>query len=498
MSLYRRFFIETTVFCCGAVVMIYEIVGSRILAPFVGTSTYTWTSLIGVILAALSLGYWLGGKRADRGPTNVGLAAVVFGAAILITITILIQEFVLTFLAALRLPLEISATIAALLLFAPAAVMLGVVSPYAVRLSAMNLETTGQTVGRLYALSTVGSIGGTFLAGFVMLPFVGSIRTLYVLAAVLFAISLASLPTLAEKTKAGALTLLVISVVFVEGRAILLRNIAGLVDIDTGYNRLRVFDTTKNGRPIRALSTDPLTWQTSMYLDDYSAGSTYSKFFHLARGFRPGFQKVLLIGGAGYSVPKEFRQRYPNAELDVVEIDPGMTEVAKKYFRLTADAKIRIAHQDGRIYLNNARADTYDLVILDAFNSLFSVPFHLTTIESAKNARRVLKPNGLLLVNIGSAVDGEGGKMFRAEAATLSEVFKNLRVFFVDKSKPRTSTQNIIIAASESGLGRFAGDAETDILLKNEIAIPSNLEPVLTDDLAPVERYANLAARHFE
>ena len=184
------FLLEIVVFVCGAVVMIYEIIGSRILAPYVGTSVYVWTSLIGVILGSLSAGYWLGGKMADRQPNSRQLAAILFVASVLVTLTMLIQEFVLFGLATLGIRLELKAVIAALILFAPASVLFGCVTPYAVRLKMIAVEDAGKTVGRLYALSTVGSICGTFLAGFFLLPFVGSVRALYLIITALFLLSL--------------------------------------------------------------------------------------------------------------------------------------------------------------------------------------------------------------------------------------------------------------------------------------------------------------------
>ncbi|MEJ7701701.1 MAG: fused MFS/spermidine synthase [Pyrinomonadaceae bacterium] len=190
----NQIILEITVFVCGALVMIYEIIGSRLLSPYIGASTYVWTSLIGVILAALSLGYWLGGKIADRRPEIKILAAVIFFAGGLVSLTIFSKDLILSFIAGSALQLEVKSLIAALLLFAPASVLLGFVTPYAVKLKMSSLADAGKTVGRLYALSTVGSILGTFLAGFFLIPFVGSTRTLYLIAACLISLSFLLVP----------------------------------------------------------------------------------------------------------------------------------------------------------------------------------------------------------------------------------------------------------------------------------------------------------------
>jgi predicted membrane-bound spermidine synthase len=155
-----KFILELTVFVCGALVMIYEITGSRLLSPYLGASVYIWTSLIGVILAALSLGYWLGGRIADKKPDVKILAFVVFLAGGLMSVTILLKDLILALIAESSAILEIKSVIAALLLFAPASVLLGFVTPFAVKLKMSSLADTGKIVGRLYALSTVGSILG--------------------------------------------------------------------------------------------------------------------------------------------------------------------------------------------------------------------------------------------------------------------------------------------------------------------------------------------------
>ena len=191
---YKNFILEITVFVCGALVMIYEIIGSRLLSPYLGASTYVWTSLIGVILGALSLGYWLGGKLADKKPDVKILASVIFLAGGLVALTILLKDLILAFIAESSAILEIKSLIAAILLFAPASILLGFVTPYAVKLKISSLEDTGKTVGRLYALSTVGSILGTFSAGFFLIPFVGSEKTLYLIGAILIGVSILLVP----------------------------------------------------------------------------------------------------------------------------------------------------------------------------------------------------------------------------------------------------------------------------------------------------------------
>lgn len=490
-----RFALEIAVFVCGALVMIYEITGSRILAPFIGTSTYVWTSLIGVILAALSLGYWIGGRVADRRPDIRVLAGVVFAAGGAVGLTILVQEIVLSAIASLSLVLEIKSVAAAVLLFAPASVLLGFVSPYAVRLRMQSVGDSGATVGRLYALSTVGSIAGTFLSGFVLIPFVGSIRTLYFIAAALFGVSMLLAPLAVTRKNIAAVVLFVLAVGSAEVSSHIRFRDFGLVDQDTEYSRVRIFRASDpaTGRPVRVMTTDPRTTQSTMFLDGDGLTPGYLEYYHLISYFNPRFERVLMIGGAGYSFPKEFLRTYPDARIDVVEIDPGMTRFARRYFGLQDDPRLRVIHQDGRAFLNGAPGGTYDAVLIDAFTALFTIPFHLTTVEAVSEVRRVLKPGGSVILNVGGALEGPNSGFFLAELAVYRSIFPEVDVFRVNPQSPPDRLQNLVIAARTTAGGPSVSDERSRRLLANRMEIPTVPRIPLTDDLAPVE-YLNSGA----
>ncbi|MBK8811010.1 MAG: fused MFS/spermidine synthase [Acidobacteria bacterium] len=488
-----QFVLELTVFVCGALVMIYEINGSRILAPHIGTSTYVWTSLIGVILGALSLGYWYGGKLADRRPELRILASVLFLAAGLVSLTILVKDLALAFIVKAPLILEIKSLLAALFLFAPASVLLGFVTPFAVKLRTLSLDETGSTVGRLYALSTVGSIFGTFAAGFVLIPFVGSTRTLYLIAASLFGVALMLSPFAVSKLKVISLTVFLCGILTGEAFSLYLFSKYELVDADTQYNRVQIFRATDEatGRQIRAMAIDPATLQSKMFLDGDELATEYLKYYHLVRHFKPDFEEVLMIGGAGYSYPKDFLRIYPGKRIDTVEIDPKMTALARKHFNLRDDPRLKIIHEDGRMFLNRAPDGAYDAVFLDAFSALFSIPFHLTTREAAVEVRRVLKPDGVVIFNIGGALTGDGSRFFRAELATYREVFPDVEVFKVRPERGDGTVQNLIIVARAStGPLNESADPEIARLMANRRTVDVEPgTPILTDDLAPVEYY---------
>lgn len=499
---HKNFILELTVFVCGALVMIYEITGSRLLSPYIGASTYVWTSLIGVILAALSLGYWLGGKIADQKPDIKILAFVIFLAGGLVSVTILLKDLILALIAESSAILEFKSVIAALLLFAPASVLLGFVTPYAVKLKMSSLADTGKTVGRLYALSTVGSILGTFAAGFFLIPFVGSEKTLYLIGASLIGLSVLLAPFALKPFNLMVLIMFVCGIGVNEFRSYYLFQTKELRDIDTEYSRVQIFNTKDNqGVPIRALTIDPYFVQSGMFLDSDKLVFDYAGYYHLIRHFKPDFENTLMIGGAGYSFPKDYLKTYENSKMDVVEIDPQMTEIAKTYFRLTENPRLNIIHQDGRIFLNQAESNKYDAVLMDAFGSLFSVPFQLTTLEAVQQINRVLKDDGIVIFNLGGAISGDASQFLNAELRTYEQIFPQVYLFKINADYTDNQLQNLIIVACKTKIPASfqTNDAEISLLLEHLHVknAEMNVEP-LTDNLAPVEYYNSFAQSVFK
>jgi spermidine synthase len=497
--------LEFTVFVCGALVMIYEIIGSRIIAPFLGASTYVWTSLIGVILGALSLGYWLGGKTADSRPHVRVLAGAIFAAGGLVGLTILFKDIALTMISQAPVWLEVRTFLAALVLFAPASVALGFVIPYATKLRLGSLQDSGKTVGRLYALSTIGSIAGTFLAGFVLIPFIGSVRTLYLIAVVLFGLAILLGGLSFSRHNLALVTIFVFGVVGSEGTAYLLFRSNNLYDIDTEYSRVRVFDLVDpaSGRMMKAMATDPSYIQSARYLDGGDLALAYTRFYHLVRSYKPGHKRALMIGGAGYSFPQAHLRTFPDSTIDVVEIDPGMTIIAGRFFNLKDDPRLHIFHEDGRMFLRNRTGERYDAVFMDAFGSLFTVPYQLTTIEAVRDMHKQLADDGIVIFNIGSAIRGPASYFLRAELATYNAVFADVHLYRIHPENSDERLQNLMIVACKSVCSsdlsptndttafdgtnlkkllssRYTGELQADL-------------PVLTDDLAPVDRYNSLA-----
>jgi len=485
--------LELTVFICGAVVMILELTGSRILAPYLGTSLVVWTGLIGVVLGALSLGYWWGGRIADRNPTQRTLSLIVLSAAGAIGLTALIQGPVLRLLQAQVPGLHLGVLLATVVLFGPASIILGMIAPYAVKMKLASLEHSGATVGRMYALSTIGSIAGTFLAGFVLLSFFGSLNILYFLGVLMTLLAIALAPRAAWGGKVFLLLVLALAagLHLLHQRALAAR---GWVDVDTAYNRIVVALARDQAtdRKMRIMTTGPGWFQSAMYLDDpVELVLPYTRFFRLGEHFAAGFRRVLMIGGGGYSFPKYLQATTGDLELDVVEIDPGFTDLAREYFAFAPDGRVRVLHQDARRFLNQENKP-YDLIILDAFNSHYSVPFQLATREAAQRMSASLTEQGALIMNLISAILGDDGRFLRAQLATLKSVFPQVLLFPVTAPRDPHAVQNIVLVALKT--------QDTPDMRSPEPALHQHLAhlwqhgvpedmPVLTDSLAPVERY---------
>lgn len=490
--------LELIVFICGAVVMILELTGSRILAPYLGTSLFVWTSLIGIILGSLSLGYFWGGKLADKKANFQQFSLIIFLAAVLVALTSFSKEIILQFLEKNVSDIRISSVIATILLFAPASIFLGMVSPYAIKLKLDSLQKSGRTVGNLYAISTIGSIVGTFLAGFFLVAFFGNGRLLVILAITLLLTSILAF-TSRPNIK---LILIALFVGYLSTTYIPINSNAYFVDVDTNYNRVQIYEDVHNetGKPIRILDI-ATTANSAMFLDSDDLVFEYTKFYDLASLFNPAFEKTLILGGGAYSYPKYFLKKYPQATIDVVEIDEKLTELAKEHFNLKEDPRMKIHHEDGRIFLNKTK-EKYDVIFGDAYNSYYSIPYQLTTVEAAQKIHDSLNDDGIILLNVISSLEGETSKFLKAEYKTFKEVFPQIYVYPVKYPENPDVVQNIILVAlkSEEIPSFIGGDDVPTEFMSGEVALFKYLDyeytkeitsdlPILTDDFAPVDQY---------
>ncbi|KKS94830.1 MAG: hypothetical protein UW68_C0017G0014 [Candidatus Collierbacteria bacterium GW2011_GWB1_44_6] len=475
--------LEIVVFLCGAVVMIIELVGSRVVAPYFGNSLVVWTSLIGVILGSLSAGYYFGGKIADRFRSFETLGILIMCASALTGLGAFFKEPVLAYVSLLfGSELRAASFVAALVLFGPVSFVLGIVSPYSAKLKLINLNSTGRVVGNLSALSTLGSICGTFLAGYFLIPWVGNSKLLYILALVLLGISFlaVSRPTTVDRAFRTRFQLgLLIIFFFILNQIMGIFKISSLADIDSMYSRIIVKSVRSGTSPLLTMSTDHSGIQSAINLQSPDElVFEYTKAYAQFDKINPKIKKALMIGGGGYSFPRYFLLHNHEASIDVVEIDPMMTMLARKYFHLEVDSRMLIFHQDARSFIRNSNKK-YDVIFLDAFSSLTPPP-HLTTKEFMEDLNTSLTDEGFLMINLISAVDGDNARFLKSERATLLTIFPKVDVYTLGEL-PLTQTQNLLVVAYKKSVGDYL--ALGKMVQETE---PGNGQ-VLTDDWSPVE-----------
>lgn len=477
-----------------------EIVASRIIAPYFGNSIYVWGSLIGIFLAALALGYFLGGVVADRWPAISVFSAVVFLAGVLVIPIPIIAPRLLEAIILRDHGPRMGPFVGSLALFFLPGVLMGMVSPFAVRLRARTVATIGNVAGALYALSTLGSIAGTLLASFVLIALLQVNQILYVLGASLLVLAVAG--WVYSRRLVTAIIAAIVAVLLVAGVPLASPPPPQGVRFmkDTVYHRITVSDEFD----IRYLKLDNY-WQSGLDLtDSRRTVFGYSDYLHLPLVFRPDATRVLVVGLGGGTVPERYHQDYLGIRVDVVELDPQIIAVSRRYFGVPSDDRLRLIAQDGRLFIARA-AEQYDIMLLDAY-LIDTIPFHLATREFYQTVKRRLSPGGVVGSNIIGALSGPQSALFRAMYKTFRDVFPTVYVFPVDWGRygGPESLRNIIVVGTDR-----AQLSPQDVLAAAErarqapgVTLPRFLDvardlytepiqtadvPVLTDDYAPVE-----------
>jgi spermidine synthase len=435
----KSIFLYTAVAICGAAVLALEILGTRILGPFYGVSLFLWSALLTVTLAALSLGYLIGGHIADKKATLNNFCYIIGIAGIWIVLIPWIKNPFLTLAEPLGLRQAVLAS--AFILFFPPLTLLGMISPYAIKLRAESIEKVGRTAGNLYAVSTLASVFSALLTGFYLIPNIG-VNRLTLLIGVMLMMT-AGYGFFHEKkiAIAGAATLCIILGLFFFWNASAEPTNSGgnlLMLRQSRYGEIRVTDTD-DGRYLLIdggiqSAVDTTTWAS---ITHYAAVMDLPKYFFE----RPG--KALLIGLGGGSLLKQYAQ--DRWEVDAVEIDPAVIKIAYQYFGLTGKEG-NIYEMDGRQFLNTNN-DRYNVVLLDAFGSS-SIPFHLVTEEVFGLIADHLTENGIVAINIETI--GWDDQLAAAIAATLKKRFAY--VIALPMEEPPDQLGNIVILASDRRL----------------------------------------------
>lgn len=494
----RTGILELIVFTSGGVLLALEIVASRVLAPAFGNSIYVWGSLIGVFLAALSLGYWIGGGVADRFPRFDVFCGLVFLAGLLTVPIPAVAARLLPWIALGNFGPRAGPLLAATILFFPPSLVMGMISPFAVRLAARTVQTVGNTAGRLYALSTLGSIAGCLGAAFWLISVLGVREIVLVLGFVEMAMAAVGLfvGRRAREAVSATAALLVISLL---APRLSVPDPPGVIYArDTVYHRITVSDEAG----VRYLKLDNY-WQSAMDLED--PGRTvfrYADYMHAGLLFVPDPARVLLIGVGGGTLPKQYLRSDPRVQMDIVDIDPHVIEVARRYFRVPIGDRLRAFAEDGRQFVRRTPY-RYDHILMDAYLR-DTIPFHLATREFFAEVRTKLTPRGVFVMNVIGALSGPQSRFFRAIYRTLRTVFPAVYVFPVEFGPDGSAEalRNIIVVGTQDppsppeavraryahlrGRIRIAG-FEAVVRDLYGRPVPTEDVPVLSDNYAPVD-----------
>ena len=416
----------TVVFLSGAALMGLEIVGSRVMAPVFGTSIFVWGALITTFLASLSAGYALGGKLADRRPSPALLGSILIAAGLLLWLLLARPAPLLALCAAAPVPDRFRALLAAILLFALPSVLMGTISPFATRLAAREVGTIGRTAGTLAAISTSGSIVGTFAMAFILIPAFPIEPILFGLGAVLvLSGALAARQGLAVRLAVAAGGLVAAAAVFlVRPERVVAPTADGVVVLrkETAYHRLLVVDQGMNRR---VLYFDHLSQGSIDRTTGAAPPNQYTDGLAAALLWRRSPARNAFVIGLGTGMlPRLFSEKTPDVATTSVEIDPEVVRVAGQYFDFRTDANDRVVVGDGRSVLEREKGP-WDAIFFDAYFSE-SVPFHLTTLEFFQLCRDRLSPDGVFAANIVGTMMGRDQRLFWAIVRTAQEVFPNV------------------------------------------------------------------------
>jgi spermidine synthase len=490
------FYVYLVVIVSGAAVLALELLGTRLIAPFYGADIYLWSALISVTLAALSCGYALGGRFADRAPRPSRLALLVGLAGLWITIVPWLR--VPMFSLAQLMDLRLGVLLIAFVLFFPPLTLLGMVSPYAIRLKASRVESIGTVAGNLYAVSTVASVVAALATGFILIPHVGVHRLVFVTGLLL--IVTAGVGLIAHfKAKGIVASLLILAaaggLLFGAAPSDAANVSAGLLAVESSaYADIRVVDQDS----IRYLLIDGGLHSAI----DLSTGLTHMPYVNvldIVKRFTEKPGSVLTIGLGAGSVVKNFAR--DGWQVDAVEIDPVVAYTAEKFFGLT-NADARIFGMDGRQFLMT-HGEQYEAVVMDAYGSSY-IPFHLVTHEAFELTRSRMKPNGMLAINVECV--GWNDPLVGALARTLRRSFRHVEALPI--VEPPSQFGNLVLLASDRSLDlpqdlpvpidRFSLEYDQAHAWDNRFEPDSVGVPVLTDDFNPVDAWSgriNLAAR---
>ena len=493
------------VFGASVCTLVLEIVAGRVLAPAIGVSLYTWTTVIGVVLAGVAVGNYAGGVAA-RGASARTLAAVLLAASLAAWLTAVSVQLIDLPGALSRVsPITRIVLLVGGFFFLPSA-LLGAVTPLVAQLTLRERAEAGAVVGRLGAVSAAGSIVGTFAAGFLLIPLFGSRAILVGVALALGLLALLAAWGRVRVDVRGGTAALLLAGLVAGGTGYAVASGNDVCVRETAYYCIRLEENESSGARYLTLIHDRtiqgFTAPTAprLIVADYAqvfAEAAAYRAERLAQTSSGGGLRALFIGGGSFTLPRYLEAAFPRSESDVMEVDPGVTLTAEEHLGLRRDGAIDVTHGDARLVIRSHADASYDVVFGDAFSDI-SVPWHLTTLEFDREVRRVLEPDGLYVINV---IDSwETGQFLPAFVKTLRAAFPHLAVLRVREFDARALSNWVLVASGEpidgAALERVTRPGLTGTQAARGRVMPVEeverwLErsgaPVLTDDYAPVD-----------
>lgn len=474
-----RRYLFLTVFVAGMSTLAVEFTASRLLQTVYGTSNIVWANVIGLVLLSLTAGYFIGGRLADRRPDAFLFYALVAVAGFAVVFFLLLTSVVLRGAAGALAAMNVGAVAGSLLLVVLALVvpvtLLGCLSPFAVRLAVRDVAEAGRVSGRIYAVSTLGSLLGTYLPVLVVIPLAGSRRTAVIFGVVLLVVGLVGAWRARGRAPLGllALALLLAPVVAVGLRGGVKANDGQLYETESAYNYIQVIRQDD----CNYLLLNEGQAYHSFYCDDgrvptVSVWSIMLAAPYFAADARPP-RRVAVVGLAAGTIPKQLTRVFGPIPIDGIELDPAVVEVGRQYFALN-EANVQAIIGDGR-YALAGLSGPYDLITVDAYKVPY-IPWHLTTRDFFAEAAARLSETGALAINVGGAPGDR--RLIDSVAATLLTVFPTVHAIDVP------GTLNTILVATRQ-------PTTADALAANLAALPADADPLLRDALRTAA--ANLA-----
>ena len=488
--------VRAIAFVVGAASLGAEIAAARLLAPYFGASTIIWANTIATVLVALSIGYAVGGRLADRRADLRGLCRIVLIASVLLALVPFGADPFLRFsaraLGSLSVGGFVGSLAAVLVLVAVPVMLLGTVAPYANRLTLSAVADTGTVTGRLYAISTAGSLLGTFAAALLLIPLIGTHRTFLV-----FALALALVAAPGAGARRFLLVPVVVGTLFVVPRPAIGADVAGarvIYATETQYQYARVLQFSTGERWLQlnegvAIHSvyRPWSYLTGGYWDDFLV-------LPLADGLGVP-KRIAILGDAAGTVARAYGHYFPGTRVDGVELDGELTAIGKRYFDLRGP-RLHLYSADARPWLAASSA-RYDAIFLDAYRQPY-IPFYLVTSEFFASVRAHLSPGGAVIVNVGHIPGSDS--LEKVVSATLHAVFPVVMRDTVD------ATNSLLVASTGSLSGARILAAEASLpgeLWPLATTLSGRLGPALkggaiyTDDRSPVEWLTDLSILHY-